>query len=73
MEKPTIIKLKETEQQIIEVINKCEIPVFVLKPTIEKILMQLELLEKQEYETELKRYNETLEKNTTELESESDK
>lgn len=73
MEKPTIIKLKETEQQIVDVINKCEIPAFVLKPTIEKILMQLELLEKQEYETELKKYNETLEENVTKLERESDK
>lgn len=73
MEKPTIIKLKETEQQIVDVINKCEIPAFVLKPTIEKILMQLELLEKQEYETELKKYNKTLEENVTKLERESDK
>lgn len=62
MEKPTIIKLKETEQKLVEVINGCEIPAFVLKPVFERILTQLEILEKQEYQDELKRYEEASKK-----------
>lgn len=62
IEKPTIIKLKETEQQLIDIINNCEIPAFILKPLFEKLLNQLQLIEQQELENETKIYNEKLEK-----------
>lgn len=58
MEKPTILKLKETESQIIEILNMSEIPAFVLKPMIEKIYRELEVLEQQEYEKEKEKYEE---------------
>lgn len=58
MEKPTILKLKETESQIIKILNMSEIPAFVLKPMIEKIYRELEVLEQQEYEKEKEKYEE---------------
>lgn len=67
MEKPTIIKLKEIEEEIINIINSSNVPPFVLKPTIEKIYRQLEILEQQEYETEKENYENSLK------EKESDK
>lgn len=60
IEKPTILKLKELEKQIVELINNSDIPAFVLKPTFEKILNQLEIIEQQELENETKKYNELI-------------
>ena len=68
IKKPTILKLKETEEKLIQVINNSELPSFILKPIIEKILKQIELLEEQEFINETNNYNELLKK-----ERESDK
>ena len=59
MEKPTILKLKETEEKIIQIINSSDVPAFVLKPMIEKICRQLEILEEQEYLKEKENYKES--------------
>ena len=56
MGKPTILKLKETENEIVKILNECDIPAFVLKPMIEKIYRQLEVLEEQEYQKEKENY-----------------
>lgn len=61
-DKPTIIKLKETEEKIINLLNSSDIPAFVLKPMVEKIYRQLEILEQQEYEKEKQSYQEQTEK-----------
>lgn len=61
MEKPTIIKLKETEEEIVKIINNANLPFFVLKPVIEKLLKQVEILEQKELETETEIYNKALE------------
>lgn len=56
MEKPTILKLREAEESIINLINSSGLPVFVLKPSIEKICRQLEILEEQEFQKEKEIY-----------------
>lgn len=56
MEKPTILKLKEAEEEITKIINTCGVPAFVLKPMIEKIYRQLEIIEQQEYIKEKENY-----------------
>ena len=61
IEKPTILKLKELEQEVIEIINNSGIPAFILKPTFERILSQLQTIEQQELENETKKYNEKIE------------
>lgn len=61
-EKPIIIKLRETENEIVKIINDCNIPAFILKPVFERILNQLQILEQQEYENQIKLYAETSEK-----------
>ena len=71
MEKPTILKLKETEDKIIEIINTCGVPVFVLRPSMEKILSQLQMLEQQELNRETAAYNEAVK--AEELKKESGK
>lgn len=48
-EKATILKLREFEVEIIDLINNSGIPSFILRPSFEKICKQLEFLESQEY------------------------
>lgn len=62
IEKPIILKLKEFEEETIKLINSSEIPAFILKPTFEKILSQLQMIEQEELESETKKYNEQLQK-----------
>lgn len=47
--KPLIIKVKETEDEIVKIINSSGIPAFIIKPSIEKILTQLNQLEQKEF------------------------
>ena len=60
IEKPTILKLKEFEEKVIELINNSNIPAFILKNPIEKILNQLQIIEQQELEKEIELYNQQL-------------
>lgn len=60
IEKPMILKLKEFEDNIIQLINESNIPSFILKNTIEKILNQLQIIEQQELENAIKLYNENI-------------
>lgn len=60
IEKPTILKIKEAEEEIIKIINNSKLPAFILKPIIEKILRQIEILEEQELINETNNYNEAL-------------
>ena len=50
MNKPLILKYKETEEKIIQEINKSEMPVYVLKIMLEKIFNQLTEIENKEVE-----------------------
>lgn len=60
IEKPTILKIKEAEKEIVKIINNSKLPAFILKPIIEKILRQIEILEEQELINETNNYNEAL-------------
>lgn len=68
IKKPTILVIKEIEEKLVQDINNSELPSFILKPIIERILKQVELLEQQELINETNNYNELLKK-----ERESDK
>lgn len=48
-EKPLILRVKDTENRIVAIINNSNIPAFILKSSIEKIYNQLVQLEQQEY------------------------
>ena len=48
-EKPLILKVKDLENRMVATINNAGIPAFIIKPIIEKILNQLNILEQQEY------------------------
>lgn len=48
-EKPLILKVKDLENRMVATINNAGIPAFIIKPIIEKILNQLNMLEQQEY------------------------
>ena len=49
IDKPILLKLRELEEEIIKLINSSEIPAFILKPSIEKVYRQLELIEIQDF------------------------
>ena len=48
--KPFTIQVQETEQGIIDVINKSNLPVYVLKTMLQDVYQQLENIEQQEIE-----------------------
>ena len=54
MDKPIILKIKDTEESIINTINKSELPAFLLRPIVEKIFNQLVQNEKNEVITNKK-------------------
>ena len=66
-EKPLILRVKDTENRIVAIINNSNIPAFILKSSIEKIYNQLVQLEQQEYaiafENEKKEASENAKKN----------
>ena len=61
IEKPTIMKAKELETSIIDLINTTNIPIFVVRPIIEKIFNQLVSLEQDELTRETNEYNKQVE------------
>lgn len=48
MEKPFTLKVQETEQKIVEIINHSELPAYVLKIVLQNLYAQIETLENQE-------------------------
>lgn len=63
MNKPLILSVKDTEEKIIKIINSSNIPAFIMKNSIEKILKQLVLIEQQEYESAKSDYEREASKN----------
>lgn len=45
-----ILKKKEFEEKLVELINKSELPAFILKPIIKDLFEQLNMLEQQQLE-----------------------
>ena len=52
--KPFTLQVQETEQEIVDIINKSNLPAYVLKQIIKGIYQQLEEVEQQE----IQKYNE---------------
>lgn len=48
MNKPFSLIVQETEQEIVEVINKSQLSAYVLKTIVERIHYQLEMIEQNE-------------------------
>ena len=44
-----IIKERETRENIVQAINKSNLPAFILKPILKDMLEQIEQLEQQQY------------------------
>ena len=68
MEKPFTIKVQETEQEIIKVINNSNLPAYVLKTIFQNLYNQLEEIDNKE----MQKYAESLKNKETESEKESD-
>ena len=48
MEKPMTLRVKETEDKIVKIINEAHLSAYVLKTIIERILYKLDLVEMRE-------------------------
>lgn len=62
MEKPAILKYKETEEKLLEIINKSELPAFVLLRIIEKLYNELALIEQNDFSLAKQNYEEEMPK-----------
>lgn len=62
MEKPTILKVKETEDRIVQIINESNVPAFTIRPVLERLLSEVKALEEKEYQQEKTIYEENLKK-----------
>lgn len=60
IDKPILLKLRELEEEIIKLINSSEIPAFILKPSIEKVYRQLELIEIQDFSKAKEEYQKAI-------------
>jgi hypothetical protein len=67
MNKPFTIKVQETEQKIVEIINTSQLPAYVLKTMLINMINELDNIDAEE----IKKYNE--EQLSQEKEKESDK
>ena len=60
MDKPLVLKIKDTEEKIVNIINTAGIPAFIMKTSIEKIYNQLISIEQQEYASAKKEYDKNI-------------
>lgn len=60
MNKPLQMRLLEFDESLIKLINESEIPAFILKASIEKLLKQLEIIERKQLEISIKEYEKYL-------------
>lgn len=61
-DKPMILAIKETEEEIVKIISKAGLPAFFLRYILDRIEKDLILIEQNELDVALKKYNEDLEK-----------
>lgn len=57
MNKPIILKLKDFEEKVVNLINESELPAFMVRPAIEKIYNQILMNEQKEVNTALEQFN----------------
>ena len=60
--KPIILAIKETEEEIEKIINNAGLPAFFLRYILEKIEKDLVVIEQKEIDIASQKYNEELEK-----------
>ena len=48
MDKPLSLQVQETEKEVVEVINKSQLPAYVLKTILERIYNEIDKIEKEE-------------------------
>ena len=63
MEKPFILKVKETEDKIVENINDSQLPTYVLKTILQNLYNQIEQIEQKEIQEYERQKNMELYKN----------
>lgn len=73
MEKPFILKVKETEDKIVENINNSQLPTYVLKTILQNLYNQIEQIEQKEIQEYERQKNMELYKKTKKKEKESEK
>lgn len=69
MEKPFTLIVQETEQKIVEIVNKSPLPLFVIKNILQGLCAETERVDNEE----ITKYKEEQEKLSQEKEKESDK
>ena len=69
MEKPFTLIVQETEQKIVEIVNKSPLPLFVIKNILQGLCAETERVDNEE----IAKYKEEQEKLSQEKEKESDK
>ena len=70
MNKPISIVIHDTKEEIIEVINRNQMPASVMLLVIKDILSEIEKIDRQVYARDLKEYAEEVEKESTEISEE---
>ena len=61
MNKPITLIREETKQDLINIINQCGLPAFVIEPIVQNILTEVKTAVKREYEYDRQRYESYLE------------
>lgn len=60
MNKPLTIVREDLKNELISSINSSNVPAFIAVDILEKLLTELRQIERQQYESDLKFYNESL-------------
>ncbi len=63
MEKPLILKIKELDESLIQLVNNAGLPAFILARSLEKLLTELKQLEASELKNATEKYNSSLKSN----------
>lgn len=60
MEKPISIKIKEFENDAVNLVNTSGLPLFVVEPILKKVLVAVQNKAEQEYQQDRMRYEQSL-------------
>ena len=72
MEKPQTVKRAEMTQGLYNVINAAQLPAFVVADTLRQLLADVEALAQQQFESDLRQYNEALQQEQEEQEEQEE-
>lgn len=60
MNKPISVVHEETKQAVASILNESKLPPFIIQNILKDFLTEVTMLAKQQYEQDLKQYNESL-------------